>query len=1347
MNRVIALLLFCLYAVGMYSENLAIRFLTNNDGLSNSSINCIYQDASDLLWFGTWDGLNRYNGRGFTVFKPDPSLQNTISNNIIRNIIEETPGVLWITTDNGINRYQKAKNRFDNYFFLQKSNNVFKENSFQIAKNSKNQIFATYEAALYTFNHKKNEFVPLVIENTGEIRKLFFDAEDHLWIYTGNKELCRIQLPDTNSHPPVQKENIRLVATDVSAVFYNSYRNKLYIQKENRKMFIVDPADNSITDFDYEVKDPVYSMFFNGRYCYIGTARQLIEINPATRQKIALISDYSVLSIYEDRQNILWVGTDARGILLLTEPKEVFSSYSSDNLRGFGSSPVRSFFIDAGERLWIGTKGDGLYVIKENEKNDLITNQYTLQNGLLNNSVYTLAGDKKTVWIGTEGNGLNYVDFKQNKLSKLQAVDGMNLSSVYAIHIPDDSTLWIGTSGYGLYQLTVRQSAGVYRIAAYKQYIYQKDDTASINNNIIYSILPDGEKGLWIGTRGGGLNYLDLTTRRFKNYRFSGEDKNSISSDDILCLFRDSHNRLWIGTSRGLNQMMTGDDNVLFNRYSEKEGISNNTIHGILEDRQGNLWLSTNKGLSQLFITQNKIVTYYQNDGLQNNEFSDGAYYSSLSSPYFYFGGINGYTKFDPSKILKNVYMPPLHLDDFFINNMAVDLADYTQPGNEQDRIVLGYKDKIFGFTFTPLDYMDGAKCDLEYQLKNYNNEWIKLGPSRTIVFSNIPSGNYTLHVKWSNAEKEWNQNTYTLFITILPPWWLTGYAYIIYALITAGLVYFVYYSFRNKMIMRHKLELQTLENQKSEEIHQAKLRFFTNIAHEFCNSLTLIYGPCEQLLQKENRQLSERKYLNVIKSNAERMQRLIQQLMEFRRVETGYLEVNIENVDIHELVKYTSDYFVDIAEQKKIAFSVRMATEVSFWTTDRDCLEKIIFNLLSNAFKYTSEGKSATLDVGLENNHLKITATNTGSGIKLEDQQSIFDRFTILDRFESQILQGVETRTGIGLALCKDLIDLLQGSISVKSQPKEYASFEVLLPFLEISNLPKEPLKAQQPIPYLDEAVREFKTEAVINKEQELHDSTHKQTVLVIDDESEIRDLLFDILQDHYRVLLAKDGEQSFEILEKQMPDIIICDLIMPGMNGVDVVRKLKSQEVTAHIPILFLTSESSVESQIASMETGVDTYVTKPFHTRFLLAAIHQLLNKRQLLKEYYDSPASSVEKMDGRLVLKADKELIMKLTKIVSDNIDNEHLSLDVMTKEIGISKIQLYRKLKEIKDQTPTEFIRNIRLGYAEKLLRTTSKTVQEIMYSSGFNNKAYFYREFIKQYKKTPKEYRNQSNEK
>ncbi|MCC8199306.1 MAG: response regulator [Tannerellaceae bacterium] len=680
-------------------------------------------------------------------------------------------------------------------------------------------------------------------------------------------------------------------------------------------------------------------------------------------------------------------------------------------------------------------------------------------------------------------------------------------------------------------------------------------------------------------------------------------------------------------------------------------------------------------------------------------------------------------------------------MDAFFINSIEVQIADRMREGKKGPYLRMTHESETFSFTFVPLDYLDGNTCELIYKLVNQNEKWISLGSSRTIVFSKLQPGDYVLQVKCSSADGEWNGEVFTLPIQVLPPWWLSGYAYMGYLLILVTIIALIQLFLRNRIRMKHTLEISQLESRKLEEIHQAKLRFFTNIAHEFSNSLMLIYGPCERLLHSLNKEdNSTRNYLYTIKSNAERMHTLIQQLMEFRKVETGYLSPKPELVDIPELVKYTVDNFMDVAEQKKIDFSWTVAAELSTFRTDRDCLEKILFNLLSNAFKYTPEEGQVRVKVGLADRKLAFSVWNTGEGIKQEDQQQIFNRFTVLERLEDRIQQGKETRNGIGLALCLGLTDLLGGTIHLTSEPEQYTCFEVILPSLEVTGVSREPTVRLNPVvrpsghqPQPAHRQERDKTSG----EQE----SRKPVILVIDDDEDIRHLITDILQEQYHVAEAENGEKAFEVADHHIPDLIICDLIMPGLNGIEVLKQFKSQELTQHIPVIFLTSEGSVESQIEGVEAGADAYLIKPFHERHLQAAIERLLTKKQEMKEYYNSPVSAIEKVEGRLVQKSDKEFIVKLIKIISEYMDNDILSPDLLAKEAGVSKMQLYRKLKEIEQQTPTEFIRNMRLKHAEKLLKTTDQTVQEIMYNSGFNNKAYFYREFAKRYQQTPRDYR------
>jgi len=1347
------LIIFCLLiSFSLSAKNYDIVNLTNNDGLSNSSINSIYQDSSGLLWFGTWDGLNVYNGRNFKTYKPDPGNAQSISNNIIRDIVEEQKNIQWIATDRGINRLDTRKNTFERFFTDKGNQTIFSEHSFYIARNSSNRIFASiYAQGVFFFNAASHQFEHLKAVQNFRTKKIFFDLDDNLWVYTEDKVLFKIVFKKGKSKTPAIENVVQFQhVKNIESVFYHS-NNEIWMQTTDEKFYSYHISEGVVIESPIKTEKTgvLRAMLFMNGYQLWGAASGLYRYNLKTNVLETVLPNVSVLSLIAGTQQIVWVGTDTQGVWQLSPSREKFHTYSAENIPAFGSSAVRTFFEDRNRALWVGTKGSGIYTFnrKTDNQESGFNQHFTTANGLLNNSVFTVVeGQENEYWIGTDGRGINYYDTKKLKMCTLLVSDSLrrkvNLSSVYSILPTDNNVLWVGTSGYGMYKLEIDRSTNPYSIKNYKQYIF-KNNHSSLSNNIVYSIIRDDASHLWIATRGGGLNRFNRQTEQFQNFRFSSNSSDFISSDDILCLYKDTRGILWAGTSMGLNKLIRFENGKpVFTRYTEKEGMPNNTIHGILEDKEHNLWLSTNKGLAELVHDRKntRIVSYFKKDGLQNNEFSDGAFYQSPYSHQFYFGGISGFNVFNPLEITHSNYIPSLIMDAFFVDNIETNFSDFLAMKSSDQTLILSYKIKSFSFKFIPLDYLSGTKCEISYLLEGYQKDWIQLGTSNTIVFTNLPTGKYVLKVRCSNADKIWSEQYFSLPIIMRPPWWASTIAYFCYFVLLIGLVIVIHRFIKNQLNARNNILLKELEKQKIEEIHQAKLRFFTNIAHEFSNSLTLIYGPCEQLLRTHATDGFTRKYINIIKSNSERMQTLIQQLIDFRKAETGHLQLKIERVYIPELVKFVIDNFMEVLEQKEIQLSLTFSPKTFHWQTDRDSIEKIVFNLVSNAVKYTPANHKINVVVETIDDRLFIRVTNTGVGIKLAYQQSIFDRFEVLDRFEMQVSKGIETRNGIGLALCKNIVEVLQGTISVESDGETSTSFIVSLPELALDKT-QNSINSAAPIP----------KSIVETNEDELHDKirisipdTKKEgMVLIIDDEKEIRELLSDFLSDRYEVAEAANGQEAIELMRIRMPLIIVCDIIMPVMNGVEFVKTMKEQELTRHIPIILLSSKSSVESQIEGLEVGADAYLSKPFHPRHLEALIESLLHRNQAVLAYSESAYAALEQFEGKLVHKEDKDLMLRITQIIHDQMDNESLTLDFIASETALSKMQLYRKMKEIIGQTPTEYIRSIRLKQAEKLLKTTNKTVQEIMYTCGFNNKAYFYREFAKKYHLTPKEYRNQ----
>ena len=1343
-----------LITFSLSAKDYDISNLTNNDGLSNSSINIINQDSGGLLWFGTWDGLNVYNGREFKIYKPDPGNIQSISNNIIRNVVQEQKNIQWIATDRGINRLDTRRNTFERFFTDNGNQTVSTENSFFIARNHSNRIFAAvYDQGVFFFNARSHKFTHLNTVRNYRTRKIFFDVDDNLWLYTEDRKLFKIVFKKGKSESPIVENVIQFqLLKNIESVFYNP-NNEIWMQTTDEKIASYRISEGILAESypGIQKTGTIRAMVFMGSYQLWGTANGLYRYDLKTKVIEPLLPNVSILSLFRGTQKIIWVGTDTQGIWQLSPSREKFHTFSSDNIPSFGNSSVRTFFEDRNHILWVGTKGSGIYTFtrKEDKPETTIKQHFTTANGLLNNSVFTIVeGQGNEYWIGTDGQGINYYDILTKRILTLSVNESLlreiNLSSVYSILPTDKNTLWVGTSGYGMYRLEIDRSTNPYSIKNYTQYIYKSGRSTSLSNNIVYSIIQDDATHLWIATRGGGLNRFNRLTGQFQNYRYSSAGAGFISSDDILCLYKDTRGTLWAGTSMGLNKLLYFQKGrPVFTRFTEKEGMPNNTIHGILEDREHNMWLSTNKGLAKLIQDKStyRIVTYFKKDGLQNNEFSDGAFYNNPYTHQFYFGGISGFNVFNPLEISHSNYMPSLRLDAFFVDNVERNLSDYSRTKGNREILTLSYKNKSFSFKFIPLDYLSGTKCEISYLLEGYQKDWILLGTSNTIVFTNLPEGNYTLKVRCSNADKIWSKQYFELPIRMLPPWWASSFAYLCYFILLVALGFVIQRFIKDRLAARNNILLKDLEKQKIEEIHQAKLRFFTNIAHEFSNSLTLIYGPCEQLLRTHSIDDFTRKYVNIIKSNSERMQTLIQQLIDFRKAETGHLRLDIEKVDIPELIKFVVDNFIEILEEKKILLTYTFIPPVIIWQTDRDSIEKIVFNLISNAVKYTPENENIKVLVEAKENRLIITITNTGVGIKQEYQQTIFDRFEVLERFEMQLSKGIETRNGIGLALCKNIVEVLQGTIDVESDGETFTSFVVNLPeqLLDETTTPKV-----HESPVLSTIPAELKEEENPDKMQiSIPDTQKEGLILIIDDESEIRDMLSDFLSVRYEVAQAANGREGLEQMRIRMPLLIICDIIMPVMDGVEFIKIMKEQELTRHIPIILLSSKSSVENQIEGLETGADAYISKPFHPRHLEAQVESLLHRNKAMLDYSESTYAALEQYEGKLIHKEDKELMLNITRIIDQQMDNESLTLDFIAGEVALSKMQLYRKMKELIGQTPTEYIRSIRLKQAEKLLKTTNKTVQEIMYVCGFNNKAYFYREFAKKYHLTPKEYRNQ----
>ncbi|WP_338373336.1 two-component regulator propeller domain-containing protein [Dysgonomonas capnocytophagoides] len=1313
-------ILIALLLSAMVTETIAQtvhRQISNIDGLSNNSINCIFEDSQSKLWIGTWDGLNVYNGREFKTYRYSKYNSKSISNNVIRQIIEEGTEQIWVATDYGINRWNRERQEFDSFFTEENYTRPSQEKSFLLAKTIRQKIICyVRELGFFYFDANTQKFKPLVIPSiNGELKDFVIDKDNNIFFLTESQKVYQGKVDDrVDNVSVVFDRKVMEQSIPISNIFLS--QDKLILDYGGY-IKIIDRNNSFPTTIDVDRGKNISQIIFRDNSLYIsyyegGCQKYNLKEHNQVEIMEDLLGKTSVFSIYMGSQNILWIGTDGQGIYQIYEHFSPFKSVRTNH-------PVRSFCETDDKDILIGTKGDGLKLLKKGESE--IVDYLSLSNGLTSNSVYALkknrAGD---IFIGGEGEGISILRSKTKKVEKLTGINQIYFKAVYSISFTDnDSVLWLGTSGYGLIKIGIHRQNGTYSAKNVKQFTSANTQNA-LNNNIIYTMMPDSDKvHLWIGTRGGGIYKFNTRTEIFKH--LDDIYNISLTNNDILAIQTDAQKKLWVGTSYGLNRITLDNGAAKIEEYTDNEHLPSNTIHGVLEDANHTIWISTNAGISSINSNNNNTInTYTVNDGLQNNEFADGAYFKGDDN-ILYFGGVSGFSYFDPDKIHLRNFQPQLDLSSLRIDNTLQNIAERIQDNtlklsNDESQIV---------FTFIARDFINNENCEYDYRLLNSSDEWTHNGNNPNIVFAKLPPGKYTLEVRCTNGDKVWSSAVYRIELHLAYPWWLSTSAFIMYVIIILIIAYITQSVIRNRIRLSKQILLEHIEKQHQEKIHESRLNFFTNVAHEFFTPLTLIYGPAQYLLEKSGLDNSTKHYIQIIKNNADRMQKLINELMEFRKLESGHTPLHPESVDIKMLVDYISDNYTEISQKNKINFTIGLK-ETSTIITDRNSLEKILFNLISNAFKYTPVGGDIHIEAkqNAEDGAFGFSIRNTGKGLTDRQMSQLFSKFKI---FDNSKLEN-STSTGIGLGLTKSLVELLGGTIDVNSQLSEYVEFRITIPSMQVEKS-TETIKESDDIQYISYSDMQIQDKKGIS-------------ILIIEDEHNIRELLSDILKPYYNVTESENGEDALKIIEQNVPDIIISDILMPKLDGISLMSRLKAEQRTVHIPIISISAKNSIEDHINAYEHGADLYITKPFHPRHVLVAIENLIGKNQILKDYFNSSRSSMTVKDGVVLHTEDEQFLHEIVSFIERNMEDESLSPNSISDFMGISKASLYRRLKESTDKTPSEFVRTIRLEYASKLLITTKLTVTEIMFRSGFGNKSYFYREFGKQYSLSPKEYRN-----
>ena len=1354
-----------------------IRFknLTIDDGLSQNTVFCIFQDSRDFIWIGTEDGLNRYDGYEFRTFKNELNNPQSLQNNQVNVIFEDSSHNLLIGTADGFSIFDRRSETFTNL------NTSFNQKELltsdfitSIIKDNQARIWVGTYDGLKLYNPSSKKFIRYseINENSSinKVQTLYKDRSNNIWVSIGND--LKYFDPDKKKFiplPNVLKNNKQLLKSMIRVIREDKQGN-IWFGTEQAGLFFYNLEantcknyfHNSLTQNSLPV-NVVRDIFFdNDNKVWVGTRKGLSILDPEKetfttynyeKANPESLTHMSVLSMMKDNAGSIWVGTYAGGINI----HSIFNSnfYKiGEKIGSYGvlnNRVISSILVEENEALWVGTEGGGLNYIDRNRK---VNRYFPLPNDegrISDNIIKSLAKSANgNLWIGGF-DGLYYFDVKNESFKRINIKDEklyQGRKQIYSL-LSDGDRLWIGTNGGGLVFWD--------GFKKFETFMTVPENPNTINGNNVIAIAKDPDGDIWIGTE-RGLNYYSIKDKSFTRYYHQSENRSSISSNNITSIFIDSKDRIWVGT-RGGGLNLFDKKKQSFKTINEDDGIANNVIRAINEDENGNLWISSNKGVSKLSLgTSNgsdvrvkKINNYTIIDGLQSNQFLSNSTAKGQSGELF-FGGINGINSFFPKRMIRNMFKPHIVFTEFLVRSKPMKVGEVDSPLkesiNENRNIVLEYNQNYITFKYAALNFINSQKNMYAYKLEGFlNDEWHYVGNQRTATYTNLPAGDYLFKVKATNNDGIWSDEIASVHIMILPPFWKTWWAYLSYILVIAGLLYFYYYNSLETAKLKNQLMYEHMNRDKEQELAQNKLSFFTNISHEIITPLTLILAPLEKLINTNAGNNILQNQLILMQRNSERLIRLITQLLDFRKFEAGRMTLQATESDIVGFVKEIAAAFESYANSSNVSLKVIAEnTSIPAWF-DRDKFEKILYNLLSNAFKFINEGGEVIITISeiiqeRKKKIIKIEVEDNGTGISEQNLPHIFNQFNHFDDTGNR-LGG----TGIGLAFTKDLVQLHHGDIFVESiQAKDmnagYTKFTVIIP-ISLQHLGKNEIiqKDSEDISsYYDSVNPLLQTEKqkdfVIKGLQD-----QPLIMLIVEDNNDLLHFLQSHFNKDFEVHLAADGKDGLSKALKLIPDIIISDVMMPYFSGTVLCSELKSDSRTSHIPVILLTARTPAIFKIEGFKTGADDYITKPFNLGILEARIWNLLESRKKLRERFSREVTL--KPFNVPIASPDEKFLEKVMEYIQDNISEPTLSVDELGKVVNMNRVTLYRKIKALTNQTTIEFMRNVRLDRAAQLLERNQFNVNEVAYMIGFTSVDYFRKMFKDKFGCTPTEYASQ----
>lgn len=1444
------ILLLFLTVGGTAQIKCKIEHYSTEDGLSHDGVMSILKDRDGFMWFGTWDGINRFDGHNFVTYKTRPGDSSSLKINRVDNIKEDKDGYLWLEVyDNQVYRFDKKNKKFlsiSDILSEKKIENVLFSNVILTGRNGvwlntidkgvfgiKNMGSAKPEIRRYSQN-LENDFHLY----SDKVNFLHGDKQGKVWIGTAAGLNCLSIDPSG-----IYKNNaidlrftkgtaFTCITEDIQYVWLGTGDGQLLRYDKRSGRFVKKKISDDRINALHIAKQ--------GINIYATVYREVITIDKVNlRTSVATYSGTGpLLSIYEDRSGLLWIEPEKHGLVKYNPVNHLFKYFFQENdANFFNTAKEYKVFEGPDNRVWMSMKGGGFGYYNpvadaveyfynkpgsaDHEFSNIVISSYFDPSGVLwlstrdrgmdkvifqanhfkysllvnhtlnksDNEIRGVFSDKNQLqWIGSKSGGL-YVYRHGKRVDDIfinQPAGGIGL--IYNMVQDRNGAIWLGTKGNGLFKAVSVDKTGLkYKLTHYKA---DKKNVNSISSDLIYSILEDKKGRIWVATYQYGINLLvpdgdeikfvnihnsfknypqgSWKTRHleqaadgkiwvgttnglvifdpdqgepdnyvFKSYGKIPGDKSSLGNNDAQFIYRDSKDRMWVATSGGgLNKVvLSSDHNVKFKAYTTEDGLPSDYILSIIEDKAHNLWLGTENGISKLNPEQERFRNYDSYDGLPKTGLSEA---SSLMLPDgdLLFGCINGYITFNPATVADQKIRAKMAFTNLQINNRDVTPADPGAPLNvdinDAKEIELKYNENIISIDFTALDYRSSNKQVYAYRLNGFDQDWHVVKNQRKATYTNLPPGKYVFEVKSLNTDLYEILPLKRLSIIIAPPPWRTVWAYALYVILIGVLIEVARRIVFTMIRLRNRITVE-------QRLTELKLSFFTNISHELRTPLTLIVNPIDEISRQENLSPKGQEYINVVRKNANRMVRFINQLLDFRKTQSGKMNLKVAYTDVLGLVKDITEHFSEIANEKHIELVISSNVKNLYAWIDAEKIDIVIYNLLSNAFKFTPPNKviRIVIDSIDKDDLFTITVIDQGIGVPNDKLNDIFELYYEVEKAHRNNLEG----TGIGLALCKEIVGLHHGEIEARNN----SSGEGLTVMLKLPLETAHDNAGDHLLPERSSQNKPFELETIAS-EPALRAVTTPHSgqlplVLLVDDNNELRKFLADQLSQYYRIVEAREGKEGLDLALELLPDLVISDVMMPVMDGIQLLDQLKHTLTTSHIPVILLTAKSSVENQIEGLKYGADYYITKPFQTDFILASIDNLLKQRKKLFDSLLSSKKTIALNPSEIVITSKDEAFLKeIIDIVENGMVDIEFNIDSVAESIGMGRTTFYKKFKSLTNLAPVEFVREMRLKRAKQFLDANGQNISEIAYAVGFNSAKYFSTCFKDEYGVSPSEY-------